>query len=192
MEQGEQNMKDIKGYEGQYAITSCGKVWSYKRQKFLKPALSRGYEIVVLCKEGITKNYRVHRLVAEAYIPNPENKPQVNHKDENKENNCVNNLEWVTAEENNNYGTRNERAGKSLSVSKCKPVYCVELDKYFESGIAAAAELGLNQGNIGKCCNGKQKTTGKMHFRFASEEEINLVREEAEIKMLLKQYKGDM
>lgn len=108
-------MKDIQGYEGLYAITSCGKVWSYKSKRFLMPYKHyKGYLLVKLTKDGIRKAYTVHRLVAEAYIPNPENKEQVNHKDENKANNCVNNLEWMTNKENANYGTRNERISNTL------------------------------------------------------------------------------
>jgi hypothetical protein len=78
----------------------------------------------------------VHRLVGEAYIPNPDDKPQINHKDENKSHNYIANLEWVTAKENCNYGTRNKRLRKS--------VYCVELDKVFESLLDAANNTKAN------------------------------------------------
>lgn len=116
-------MKEIKGYEGLYAITSCGKVWSHRRKKFLKPVANGwGYLEVRLCVNGESKHRRINRLVAEAYIPNPDNKPFVNHIDENILNNNVNNLEWTTARENNIYGTRIERARK---VEKTK-IRCVE------------------------------------------------------------------
>lgn len=157
-------MKDIKGYEGQYAITEEGQVWSYKRKIFLKPCLTRGYLWVGLCKNGITKKFKIHRLVAEAFIPNPENKPEVNHKDENKQNNCVSNLEWMTTKENINYGTRNKR----VAVKNSKPVLCVELNKIFESQTVAAQELNLHRESINACCNGKAKTTGGYHFTFAT------------------------
>ncbi len=90
-------MKDIKGYEGLYSITSCGKVYSYIKNRFLKPYYNgSGYFRVSL--KG--KQKAVHRLVAEAYIDNPKNLPEVNHKDLNKENNCINNLEWCDRQEN--------------------------------------------------------------------------------------------
>lgn len=146
-----------------YAVTSCGKVYSYKSKKFLKPRKhSGGYLQVSLCKNSKHKTYYIHRLVAEAYLPNPEELPQVNHKDENKENNALPNLEWCDMTYNNNYGSRNERAGKALG----KPVYCIELDKTFDSSHAAARELGLIQQSITKCCTGKYKTTGGFHFRY--------------------------
>lgn len=162
-------MKDIKGYEGLYAVTECGKVWSYRSKKFLTPYNVVGYHYVDLRNKGVRKQFRVHRLVAEAYIPNPENKPQINHKDENKINNHVSNLEWVTAKENVNYGTHNERMAKTRS----KAVYCVELDRVFESQKEAAAELGLYSGNISSCCNGRTKTCGGLHWRFATQDDIN-------------------
>ena len=155
-------MKDIQGYEGMYAVTSCGKVYSHKSKKFLKPQRVGGYLQVRLYKDGEQKNYYIHRLVAEAYLPNPEGFSQVNHKDENKENNALPNLEWCDQKYNMNYGSRNEKAGKALS----KPVFWVELNKTFDGVRAAARELGLDQSRIGKCCTGKQKTTGGFHFRY--------------------------
>lgn len=103
-------MKDIQGYEGLYAITSCGKVWSHRRKMFLKPQPDKdGYLCVYLSNHCEKKCFKIHRLVAEAYIPNPENKRCVNHKDEDKSHNYLNNLEWMTDYENCNYGTRNKR-----------------------------------------------------------------------------------
>lgn len=112
-------MKDIKNFEGHYAVTSCGKVWSYKSKKFLKPRKdSSGYYQVSLWKDGKGKNYLLHRLVAEAYLPNPEGLPQINHKNENKADNCLNNLEWCTCKYNINYGTRNKRASQTKREKK--------------------------------------------------------------------------
>ena len=128
-------MKDIENYEGLYAITPEGEVWSYKRKKFLVPyTCGDKYLIVALCKYGVRKQYYVHRLVAEAYIPNPENLPQINHRDENKTNNCLQNLEWCDAKYNNNYGTRNDKIKK--------PILQFDLDGNFIREWGCAADVG--------------------------------------------------
>ena len=159
-----EEMKDIVGYEGEYGITRDGRVYSYKRKRFLKPGSDKdGYHKVCLYKKGKAKTFRIHRLVAEAFIPNPNNLPVVNHRDECKTNNCVENLEWCSIEYNNTYGTRIERIAKKLSI----PVYCEELDKTFDGARQAARELGLNNSNIISCCKGRYKTTGGFHFRYA-------------------------
>lgn len=150
-------MKDIKGYEGLYAITSCGKVWSYKTKKFLKPAKDRdGYSIVSLYKNGNRKTKKVHRLVAEAYIPNPDNLPQVNHKNEIKSNNWIGNLEWCSAQYNTTY-------------SQGVKVKCIENGKIYASQSAAALDLGLNQGNISKVCRGLLQSCNNLHFELVEE-----------------------
>ena len=102
--------KDIKGYPG-YQISNLGRVWSIKTQRYLKGTVSMsGYVYVHLtAANGKHKKERLHRLVAIAFLDNPDDLPQVNHLDENKLNNCVDNLEWCDAKSNNNYGTRNER-----------------------------------------------------------------------------------
>lgn len=113
------NLKDIKGYEGLYAITKDGRVWSYKRKKFKKSCEdTRGYYRISLCKNGINTTHKIHRLVAQTYIPNPNNLPCVNHKDENPKNNDVSNLEWCTIQYNNNYGSRNQKIGETLKGKK--------------------------------------------------------------------------
>lgn len=159
-------MKDIKGYEGLYAITSCGKVWSYRNNKFLKPGNNGvGYLFITLCKNGKAKNFYIHRLVAEAYIPNPDNLPQVNHLNEDKTANYISNLSWCSAKDNCNYGTRTERVARANS----KPVYCVELGKTFESASKAERELGLSK-HITSCCKGTRNTCGGYHWRYAESE----------------------
>jgi hypothetical protein len=87
---------NIAGYKGLYSVADDGRVWSIISNKWLKPVMRNGYCYVTLGK----KQYAIHRLVAEAFHKNPEDKPQVNHIDGNKSNNCVDNLEWVTASEN--------------------------------------------------------------------------------------------
>lgn len=152
-------MKDIFGYEGLYAITKDGKVWSYRSNKFLRPGKnSIGYYTVVLCKENKNKTHYLHRLVAQTYLDNPENLPQVNHKDENKSNNNVSNLEWCTQRYNNKYGSRTKRTMRSI--------YCVELNKTYSGIRAAARELGVNPSNISNCLIGHSKTTGGYHWKY--------------------------
>jgi hypothetical protein len=98
--------------------------------------------------------------VAEAFITNTKGKcAEVNHIDENKVNNNVENLEWMTHEENVRHGNRTAKTYKA--------VYCVELDKTYESITAAATDLGLYPSSIIACCKGRLKTTGRMHFRYA-------------------------
>lgn len=156
-------MKDIKGFEGLYAITEDGQVWSYKSNRFLKPYLEgKGYLKVSLSKNGEVKKCKIHRLVAEAFVPNPLGLPIVNHKDEVKTNNHYTNLEWTTNIDNIRYGTAIERGAQK----KRKPVYCEELNREFPSMTAAANELEICVGNISLCCLGKKKTTGGYHWRF--------------------------
>lgn len=156
-------MKDIKGYEGLYAITEEGKVWSYRNQKYLKPREDKnGYLLVNLSFKGKQTTFKIHRLVAEAYIDNPEGKDTINHKDENKQNNCVNNLEWMTRRENLDYGTRIKRIQKK--------VYCIELNKTYDSLTEAANEFNLTKGCLSACLRGKQKTFGGYHWRYVNEQ----------------------
>ena len=93
-------MIDIKGWEGLYAITSCGKLWSYRRKRFLYPYVQNGYQLVTLCDKGRYRQTSIHQLVAETYVPKqrPEQN-QVHHKDRVHHHNWANNLEWMTAKE---------------------------------------------------------------------------------------------
>ncbi len=119
--------KPILGYEGLYEISNLGRVKSLPRWhnnrfsgyidkgRFLKPRFdSYGYQMVMLCKDKKQKNYLIHKLVANAFIDNPNGYDSINHKDENKTNNCVENLEWCTRYYNNNYGTRNKRMSETI------------------------------------------------------------------------------
>ena len=156
-------VKDIKGYEGLYAVTSCGKVWSYRTSKFLKPEkTNNGYLRVSLARKQKYIHYFIHRLVAQAYLENPSSLPQVNHKDEDKTNNSLNNLEWASVSTNINYGTRNAKISKII--------YCVELNKTFKSITEAGRELKISPPSI--CCvlkhRGYSKTAGGYHWRYVN------------------------
>lgn len=109
--------KDIDGYKGIYQVNSIGVVKRIKAPrggrsrvgKILKPSIVEGYYMIHLCADNKHKQINVHRLVAQSFIPNPNNKPQVNHKDCNKLNNSIDNLEWVTYKENSHHAIRNNR-----------------------------------------------------------------------------------
>ena len=124
--------KDIKGYEGLYQISNKGRVYSiprsinksdgktqFVRGRILKPYIKQNkYLEADLCTEGKVKRYLIHRLVAEAFIPNPNNLPEVNHKNEVKTDNNVENLEWCTPKYNTNYGTGRQRQAASRRANK--------------------------------------------------------------------------
>lgn len=156
-------MKDILNYEGLYAADESGNVWSYRRNKFLKPFMSNtGYLQVALCKDGKSKTYLLHRLIAETLLPNPENKPQVHHIDGCRTNPALSNLQWTTPKENNN-----DELHKQRCRTKGKKVYCIELDKEFDSMTAAAREIGISPSRISECCRGKTKTCAGYHWKIS-------------------------
>ena len=164
--------KAIQGYEGIYEVSNFGKVRSlprYKRGNFDSKVFiegktikqvknNRGYYIVQLSKNNKVKNFSVHRLVAEAFIPNPNNFPQVNHKDEDKSNNRVSNLEWMTLKRNINYGTRNKR----MALTKGKNVKAFDDDGNFIMWFCsmAVAEKITGISDISRCTLGKTEHAG--------------------------------
>ena len=176
----EEVWKDIKGYEGKYQISSFGRVKTFRYRNshkvgILKPQKNvRGYLIVDLKNHCNRKHFTIHRLVAQAFIPNPDNLPQVNHKDEDKTNNHVENLEWCTNEYNYNYGTARERLSEKLrSISKKarKPVICTDLDgnfiKEYES-VSAVEEDGHSCGVVSMVCRGLLNKHHNMLWHYAS------------------------
>lgn len=123
--------KDIKNYERFYQISNLGNIKNY-RNKLLQPRINKsGYNRVILHKDKHGKEFLVHRLVAEAFIPNPNNLPCINHKDENKANNCVENLEWCTQKYNSNYG--NIRIKQHNTRLKNKKLKEAGIDPYKEN-----------------------------------------------------------
>ena len=172
--------KDIEGYEGLYQVNNLGRVKRYyknSKEKILKPFSNRdGYLNVKLYKEGKSKQSKVHRLVAQAFILNPEDKPEVNHKDEDKTNNKVENLEWMTRRENINYGTHNEKVAKSLQNHKqtSKPIYGINVKTNEEIEFPSTMEAqrnGFDHSHIVDCLKGRRKSH-KGYKWFYKEEDI--------------------
>ena len=173
--------RDVVGYEGLYQVSDQGRVKSlertyidkigrgrYVKERFLKPNVSYGgYLRVGLYAGGKRKWFRVHRLVCEAFHENPENKLDVNHINENKTDNRACNLEWSTAKENCNHGTRNAR----IAETKSKPVGQYTLDgeliKIWPSTQEAQRQTGFSQGNICKTANGKYKQAYGFIWKYA-------------------------
>lgn len=150
--------KDVDGFEGLYEVSNLGNVRRFDTKKAKVKSLNiYGYPQVNLYKNGKAYLRRVHRLVAIAFIPNPDNLPMINHKDENPCNNVVDNLEWCDAKYNVNYGGGNEK--RALSHSKPVLQYSLtgQLIKEWHSATEAARELGFPQSGINWCCLRKPK-----------------------------------
>lgn len=150
--------KDIINYEGLYKVNSMGEVYSIRTNKFIKPTIRNNYLAVGLWKNGKVQMKSVHRLVAEAFIPNPDNLPYVNHINENKTDNRVENLEWCNAKYNANYGTRNKKISDYNSQSVAQYDLNGNFIKRFDSIKEAAEELGKSDYSIRACLYGKYKT----------------------------------
>lgn len=155
--------KDIEGYEG-YQVSNLGRVKSFKRgkEKFLRNKRNKGYIFVFLYKEGKRKECSVHRLVANAFLPNPDNLPQINHKDEDKSNNNVDNLEWCSASYNMNYATRPLIASKTVYQYSLNGEFVAE----YPSTMEVQRQLGFAHTHISYCCNGKRKQAYGYIWRY--------------------------
>lgn len=171
----EEIWKDIEGYEGLYQVSNIGRVRSLRNNIILKSKIERsGYERVILSVNNIHKDYYIHRLVANAFIPNPNNYPIVNHKDENITNNRVDNLEWCTQEYNINYGTGNKKRGLSNTNGKLsKPVLQYTLEgifiKEWKSTMDVQRNLGFYHANISRCCRNIIKTAYSYIWKYKKE-----------------------
>lgn len=152
--------KDCKGYEGLYQVSNIGRVWNVKEQRYLKGGLKQnGYcRVTLRCRNGKQKTENIHRLVALAFLPNPDNLPCVNHKDENKQNNHIDNLEWCSYAYNNSYGTRTARAAETKKYKIT--VYDKEdnVVGYYDGSVAAAQALGVSKTTISNWANGRTKS----------------------------------
>lgn len=158
----------VKGYEGLYEVSSFGRVRSLgkggsgnSKMRVLSQAISNCHKFVTLSKNGKTEQYWVHRLVAEAFLPNWFGDPQVNHIDENPQNNNVDNLEWCDAKYNANHGTRNKRISEKMTNGKLsKPVLQFTKTGEFVCEWPSTREAernGFNNGAVGSCCRGERK-----------------------------------
>ena len=173
--------KDIEGYEGYYQISSMGNVKNVKTNKLLLGDVNRvGYKRVILCSP-VKKRFFVHRLVAYHFVDGYQDELVVNHKDGNKTNNCVDNLEWATSKENIIHSYKNKlqipkkgkehplyrRYGKENKTSKKVNQYDLQGDfiKTWDSIMDVERILNINNGNISSCCNGKKRMAGGFIWR---------------------------
>lgn len=182
-------------YRGLYQISNWGRVKSLARlkpncnqtgftgsyklveEKILKPnVFSNEYCNIRLQKNGTKKNFRIHRLVAIHFIPNSENKPEVNHKDGNKHNNIVSNLEWCTAKENVRHSIQTNLTKRKYGKEHHNSIAVIQYDlegnfiKYWECIADVTRETKINNSHIGSCCKGKQKTCGGYIWKYAKEQ----------------------
>lgn len=193
----EEIWKDIEGYEGIYQVSNLGRVktlyfrnnkYIIKKEKILKQHISKqGYLSVGLSdKQGKRKTYRVHRLVAQAFIPNPQKLFCVNHKDENKSNNIITNLEWTTTIENNRYSfnlhqerikyMQTDDANRKRAEKKKKAV--IQMNKenkkinVFEGVIDASIKTGFDKSTIANCCRGYYQFAYGYKWKYITREEF--------------------
>ena len=173
-----EHWRAIAGYEGLYQVSDLGRVKSLNynhtgTERILRSRKNRGgYLYVNLHKDGQRKTITVHRLVATAFISNPNNLETINHKDEDKTNNFVSNLEWMSLKDNINYGTHNKRASETQINDKNKSKAVQMFDRQgnllaiFPSTREAGRVTGIDHSHISKCCNGKQKSAGGYIWRY--------------------------
>lgn len=167
--------KDIKDYEGLYQVSNCGNIRSMKRNIILKPSINhKGYLQVVLYKNNISKTKRIHRLVAENFILNLQNKPQINHIDGNKRNNNLNNLEWCTNSENQKHAFAN-KLQKDISGKnnpKARKINQYDKNNNFIKQWDCIKDISINlkihYSSIIRCCNGTYKTCKGFIWRYAN------------------------
>lgn len=165
----EDNLKEVRGFPN-YWISPKGKVMSEKGRTLreLKPDKTHdGYLRVVLCKEGKPFKKPIHRLVAEAFISNPSELAHVNHLDEDKENNTVENLEWCSIKHNMNYGNRNSKISQKLSRKVVATDKSGNVVHYFKS-TQEAAYYGFTQTSVAACCRGKRKSHKGLRWAYAN------------------------
>lgn len=167
----------LDGYGGLYQVSNYGRIKSIsylfcnKKSRILKANKNKenGYLKVTLCRDGKTLTKYIHRIVGENFIPNLNNYPTINHKDENKINNKVNNLEWCTVKYNINYGTGKCRHSEKAKRKVIQYDLNMNFIKQWNSITEAWKMLKIHKNNIMKCCQNKQKTAGGFIWKYTNE-----------------------
>lgn len=176
----EEIWKDIKGYEGYYQVSNLGRIKSLqrngtiKKDRILKPNNVKGYLQITLQKNGIKAYKKIHRIVAENFITNINNKTEVNHIDGNKHNNCIENLEWVTKSENQKHayklGLNKSHGIKGEKNVLSKKIMQLDLEdnviKIWGSMHDIERKLGIKYQNVYACCKGIQNKTHNFKFKY--------------------------
>ena len=164
------NWKPVVGFEEHYLVSDSGQVWSLYRHKALTPAIDRyGYEKVALWKDNKAHPRTVHRLVAQAFVPNPNNLTTVNHINEDKRDNRAVNLEWMSIADNDNHGTRNERMADTKSKSPVERISSDGTIVIYKGVKDAWRKTGINRSSISLCCKNIRKTAGGYKWRYCNE-----------------------
>ena len=198
---GKEEWRPVLGFESEYSINNSGKVWSCHSNKVLKNKCSHGYFYVSLCSRGFRQERRIHRLVAEAFIPNPHNKPTVNHINEDKADNRVENLEWATTKEQNIHGTRIKRAVSNTdwaartqksdyaAIARKHDYYSINrkqmrpLLQFTKHGVLIARHPGVsaaarvirgNAGGICECLKGRRKTSAGFTWKYETPDDTTV------------------
>lgn len=162
--------RQIKGFEWCYLVSDAGQIWSIRRKKVLKPKIDKyGYEVVGLSLNGKIYHRTVHRLVAQAFVPNPHNLPTVNHINEVKTDNRATNLEWMSIADNDNHGTRNEKMADTKCKSPVEQVFPDGSTVRYKGVKDASRKTGINRGCIALCCKNTRKTAGGYKWRYTNE-----------------------
>lgn len=170
--------KDVNGYEGLYQVSSLGNVKSVRNDRVLKPCIHKlGYASVMLYKNNRPKRYNIHRLVATAFLDNNNHYDLVNHIDENKSNNKVDNLEWCSREYNMRFGTARRRMSEKRGHEARNKKSVLQIDdtgtviKVFESITQAAREIGTSRTSISQSCN-RRKKVNNFYWSYSTREEM--------------------
>ena len=161
--------KPVRNYEGLYEVSNLGRVKSLNYNRTGKERIMKGldnghgYLFVQLCKDGKVENCRINRLVAMAFLPNPDNLPEVNHKDKIRTNNKVENLEWCTTKYNVEYSL----AKAVIGINKVSGLILV-----FPSTREASRQTDINHSSISACLKGRQKSAGGFYWQYVDSEEV--------------------